>query len=399
VEPWSVHQLYAAAKDRLGEQAAASLQAYSAALSARGVAVVLTLKHLSLVTGVSYAMLRDTVRRKREAANYRMYPIRKRSGGRRFIHSVGSDLLRVQKFVNTEILQHCQTHTASVAYKQGCTVLHAASRHCGCRWLIQFDLKDFFWDVTEADVFRVFLEMGYRHLFAFELARICTTTHVPVTYHRQMLRRTHGDPTDSIFSGPTMPYRYASGTLLGVLPQGAPSSPMLANLAARHLDQSLSSLAQEMGLVYTRYADDLSFSTAQDAVASRLEVLKHRVERIVRQNGFAVNPKKFRVARPGSRKIVLGLLVDGPQPRICRATRKRIEHLLYSCAKFDFNAVAANEGFESAAGLFNHLRGLLAFVKGTDSASWKSTECLHEKVLERWTAHTNATSTPPTSDC
>src|SRR5260221_6949133 len=105
METWSTHQLYQQALRSQGSQVAAQLQAYAGQLVGQNVAVVFTLGHLARITGVNYGVIHDSVNRKREAANYRMYAVAKRSGGRRFIHSVCGDLFRVQQFINKEILQ------------------------------------------------------------------------------------------------------------------------------------------------------------------------------------------------------------------------------------------------------------------------------------------------------
>src|SRR6059058_4265953 len=110
METWSTHELYQQASGFQGNQIAAQLQAYARQLMGKNVAVVFTLGHLARITGVNYRVIHDSVNRKREAANYRMYAVAKRSGGRRFIHSVCGDLLAVQRFVNQEILQKCEPH-------------------------------------------------------------------------------------------------------------------------------------------------------------------------------------------------------------------------------------------------------------------------------------------------
>src|SRR6266850_4617005 len=101
METWSTHQLYQRAVGSLGLDAAADLRLYSQKLRVKGVAVVFTLGHLARITDVNYQSLRESVNRRRESANYRMYAVKKRSGGRRFIHSVCSDLFKVQRFIQS----------------------------------------------------------------------------------------------------------------------------------------------------------------------------------------------------------------------------------------------------------------------------------------------------------
>jgi RNA-directed DNA polymerase len=141
METWSTHQLYQQAAGTLGLDTAAALQRYAQDLMSNGFPVVFTLGHLSKITGVSYQVLRQTVNRKRESANYRMYAVKKRRGGRRFIHSVSKDLFRVQQFINQEILQKCIPHSSSFAFHPTGGIKQCATMHIGARWLFQFDLS------------------------------------------------------------------------------------------------------------------------------------------------------------------------------------------------------------------------------------------------------------------
>jgi RNA-directed DNA polymerase len=376
METWSTHQLYQEATSSKGEQVATQLQAYARRLIDNNVAVVFTLGHLAKITAVDHRVLHDSVNRKREAANYRMYAVAKRAGGRRFIHSVCGDLFRVQQFINLEILQKCQPHPASFAFHPAGGIRKCAAMHCGARWIFQFDLTDFFYDVTEIDVYRIFRDLGYRPLLSLELARLCTTTHLPYGLKRLLLHtsrsvlnppQAESSPSDD---SETFPYPEQAGAA-GVLPQGAPTSPMLSNLAARKLDDALNEYSSENGFVYTRYADDITISTSNLASPRLIGNIQRNIVRRIRQSGFKENIKKTRVAGPGSKKIVLGLLVDGSAPRLSRETYHRIDRLLHASIKFELAPTAAHEGFESAYGFYNHIAGLIAFVKDVDQQRWE----------------------------
>jgi RNA-directed DNA polymerase len=393
METWSTHHLYQRAAGKLGPEKAASLQRYAQQLTSKGVAVVFTLGHLSKITGVSYRVLRDTVNRTREVANYRMYAVKKRSGGRRFIHSVSGDLFKVQRFVNQEILQKCVPHSGSFAFHSSGGIRQCASMHCGARWLFQFDLTDFFYDVTEIDAYRIFRSIGYRNLLAFELARICTTTHLPrwqkrlLFHHAEQhnLRKGTEPPgeNETANNSKALPYPDWSGWV-GVLPQGAPTSPMLSNLAARKLDRSLHLFALEQGLVYTRYADDITVSAGNFPKHLTAGDIHRSIIRRIRNAGFRENDKKTRVAGPGSKKVVLGLLVDGEKPRISKETYRRIDRHLHASQKYGLSETAAHEGFESAFGFSNHLSGLIAFVKDVDRDRWEDFSSRFNRIDKPW---------------
>ena len=391
METWSTHQLYHEAAASLGAGAATQLGLYAQQLVSRRVAVVFTLGHLAKITGTGHAMLHNSVERKRESANYRMYAVKKRSGGRRFIHSVCGDLFRVQQFINQEILQKCQPHPSSFAFHPSGGIRRCAAMHCCARWLFQFDLTDFFYDVTEIDVYRIFHGLGYRPLLAFELARLCTTTHLPkgqkrLLYHQR--RRVFPLPVPA--NGPPnsdagRPYPDRNGCM-GVLPQGAPTSPMLSNLAATALDESLHGFAVENGFVYTRYVDDITISASDLPSARMIGGLQRRIVSLIRKSGFRENIEKTRVAGPGSKKVVLGLLVDGAEPRLSRETYHRIDRHLHAASKYGLADTAAHEGFDSAYGFFNHLSGLVAFVKDVDLRRWEYFSTRLSQIPPPWTA-------------
>jgi RNA-directed DNA polymerase len=388
MESWSTHYLYREALKSIGPTNAAALRDYAKKLIDKRVAVVFTLGHLAKICGVDYRLLRESVGRRREAANYRMYAVAKRSGGRRFIHSVAKDLFRVQDFINRDILQHCPTSSYSYAFHSSGGIRRCAAQHCGASWLLQYDLRDYFYSINEAHVYRVFTKIGYSPLLSFELGRLCTTLRVPNMGGKRLFPII---PTGRIIIGAeagadrgrVLPYPIHYGHL-GVLPQGAPTSPMLSNLASVALDNSLGRFAYEQGLVYSRYADDITFSSS--TIKRRLEIapLNAEIVRIIRANGFRENAKKTRIAGPGSKKLVLGLLVNGSAPRISRQAYKRIDRHLHACEKYGVTAVADHEGFDSALGFHNHLGGLVAYVKDVDESRWSEFKTRYDGIEVPW---------------
>ena len=366
MEAWSVHHLSQAVTSALGKPAADHLKVYAQRLILANLPVIFTLRHLANITGVDYCVLRATVERRRESANYRIFAVKKKSGGRRHIHAVNGDLFKVQQFINFELLQKLKPHPASYAFHAEGGIRKCASMHCGARWIFQYDLEDFFHTLNESDAYRVFMNAGYRPLLAFELARLCTTTRLP-KHLKHHLRLRHTETTTKTYQFYTRP----CGTT-GVLPQGAPTSPMLSNLAAFSLDEKLTDFAEKNGFIYTRYADDLTLSAGGELPECMSIGDIHRaVVGIIRKSSFHENKKKTRIAGPGSKKIVLGLLVDGLVPRLSKETYKRIDRHLHATQTYGLVAVAEHEKFDSAIGFYNHLAGLIAFVKDVDAVRWQ----------------------------
>lgn len=152
MENWSVHHLFEKSLETLGSDSALNLIQYAKYLQRKKLPIIFTLRHLSQITNVDYSMLKNTVMRNREAANYKMFAIKKRSGGRRYIHSVSKDLFQIHQFINTEILKKCYVHHASYAFHSNGGIYACALSHCKARWLFQYDLKDFFYSINEIDV-------------------------------------------------------------------------------------------------------------------------------------------------------------------------------------------------------------------------------------------------------
>lgn len=361
MEAWSAHHLSQEAEVILGVEKAFYLKQYAQNLIQSNLPVIFSLRHLSNITDVDYSTLRATVMRKRESANYKMFAIKKRSGGRRFIHAVSGQLLRVQQFLNAEVLQQVSPHPTSFAFHAQGGIRKCAAMHCGARWLFQYDLQDFFYNINEIDVYHIFKKLGYRPLLAFELARICTTTHLPKHLSCLLYHDVNDDQQYAYFNRPGF---------VGVLPQGAPTSPMLSNLAAVELDEKLSEYALQRGFVYTRYADDITLSAMRLPQNEAIAKINRTIIGIFRHCRFRENDKKMRIAGPGSKKVVLGLLVDGEQPRISKEMYKRIDRHLYAAEKFGLAETAIHEGFDSAFGFYNHLSGLISFVKDVDQSRW-----------------------------
>lgn len=390
METWSTHHLYNDALAVHDAETAFGIRRYAQNLISNGYPVVFSLEHLSRITHVSYQMLRATVERKRESANYRMFRISKRSGGFRFIHAVTGDLQIVHRFINQDILQKCRNHHASFAFHRSGGIRKCAAQHCGARWLFQFDLTDFFYSIDEKQVFRIFRELGYRELLAFEFARLCTTTRLPrdksgylqwrpkqSRLHRLGIAKNNG----------RLPYPLTKGEI-GVLPQGASTSPMLSNLGAIKMDEALSAFADEFGFIYTRYADDITISAIDLPRCLSITKIQHEIIGCIRKAGFSENREKTRIAGPGSKKVVLGLLVDGPEPRISRETYKRIDRHLHAANKYGLEETATHEGFDSAFGFHNHLAGLVRFVHDVDKKRWADfSERLASIVVPWQTTH------------
>ena len=272
--------------------------------------------------------------------------------------------MAVQKWIATEILRNAPYHPASVAYAPGQKLVDAAAKHRRSQWLVKVDIRDFFESISEIDTYRVFLQRGYQPLVALELARICTRLR---DEHRgkEGWRPRRWRRTSYLVEG-VGPYRQ---TFMGSLPQGAPTSPMLANLAVHELDGVIAKIAARFDVRYTRYADDLAFSSTSKAFGrARAKQLIGSVYGALGDRGLSPNTAKTQISPPGARKLLLGLLVDGQSPKLSREFRSTLRMHLHYVTHPDFGPAqhAKRRGFSSVEGLRQHLLGLIAFAKQID---------------------------------
>lgn len=312
---------------------------------------ILTLGHLAQRSRVSYDRLRAVVERRIEPYNH--FTIRKRSGGRRTISVPIRDLLMVQRWLTRHIQNKQSAHSSSYAFTPGSSIVKCAMRHTGARWLVKLDISGFFGSISEIAVYRVFHGLGYEPLVAFELARLttCVTNNLYRYSNPRWQNNFHLYTIDAYDDG-----------RIGHLPQGAPTSPMLSNLVMKKVDMKLSRLASRNDLVYTRYSDDLTFSKRDRWKRSKAKSFVNAVSRILRTEGYLPNTKKTKIVPPGARKIVLGLVVDGPEPRLSRQFRSNLRQHLYYLRRYGPVEHMKHRQFETLLGMRRHIRGHIDFA-------------------------------------
>ena len=239
--------------------------------------------------------------------HYRYTQLPRASGPPRVLEAPKPRLKALQRRVLHEILDFVPVHPAAHGFVGGRSARTHAAGHVGRRVVVRVDLEDFFAGVTAARVFGIFRACGYPEGVAHVLTGLCTNV-VPreqsVPGHWRLSRRL------------ATPH----------LPQGAPTSPALANLAAFRLDGRLTALAAHLGATYTRYADDLVFSS--DAY---LRTPVTAIAGIASAEGFRVNAAKTRVMARGRRQTVTGIVVND-RPNVPRAEYELLKVTLHRAA-------------------------------------------------------------------
>jgi RNA-directed DNA polymerase len=326
----------------------------------RDVQPVFTLKHLAVLSEVEYGFLRQTIARRTDS--YTSFRIQKRPGpdGERRYRTIcvpSPALMRVQRWIVRNVLLHVPAHDASVAFSKGDKLYKAVEPHCAAKWLIKLDIRSFFESISEASVYRVFESLGFQPLISFEMARLCTRASEE-TVHRSDIWLNNNWNRRHVIPHYTRAWQ-------GHLPQGAPTSPMLANLACRDLDERLTSISEEFSMQYTRYADDMTFSSPDHEFGRKRasEFVGKAREQLALQ-GLQPNWTKTSVTSPGGRKVVLGLGVEEESPRLPKQFKGLIRQHLHYMLREDVGVArhAAVRGFTSITGLRHHLEGLLGFA-------------------------------------
>jgi len=252
-------------------------------------------------------------------AHYR-YQWLTRSGGARLLEAPKPALRVLQRRVLDGLLSPIPPHPAVHGFVAGRSAITGAAEHIGSDIVISLDLEHFFSSITAGRVWGVLRSAGYPEPVAHLLVGLTT----------------HASPVSALSSMPVGPdagrdFRLRRRLSAPHLPQGAPTSPALANLVVFGLDRRLESYARAMGARYTRYADDLTFSGGAD-LARRSSGLVSAVERMVRQEGFSLHPGKTRERHRSRRQVVTGIVVN-ERTNVSRSEFDRLKAVLHDCRR------------------------------------------------------------------
>jgi hypothetical protein len=293
-----------------------------------------------------------------QAAHYRhRWQAKPKSGRFRLIESPKTLLKFAQRQVLRKILGNIPTHEAARGFRPGNSVRDFVEPHTGQTILLRFDLEDFFPSVSAARVLRLFLTAGYPEAVARALTRLTT----------------HAAPAD-VLGEKTLAWQECRRLSTPHLPQGAPTSPALANLGAFRLDCRLAGLAGATGANYTRYADDLLFSGGTD-FARQARRFETAVGAIVIEEGFRLNHHKTRVMRQGQKQHAAGLVLN-EKPNLDRRDFDRLKAILTNCARHG----PASQNHDQHPDFAAHLQGKVAWVRFIHPDKGDKLRALFERI-------------------
>ena len=266
--------------------------------------------------------------------------VKRRVGAPRLIESPKPRLKAVQRRILHEILDCAPPHLAAHGFVRGRSCISGAQIHAGEDVVVRLDLRRFFPSIQSARVHGLFRAIGYPWAAARLLTGLCTTC-TPAT-------------TLAKFADWRVRQEYTAPHL----PQGAPTSPALANLCAWRLDKRLSGLARRLGINYSRYADDLCFS-GDRAFAKSMSRFLSVVETIVSEEGFALNASKTRIMYASSTQRVTGVVVN-QHVNAAREEYDALKATLHNCRTSSDPATQNREGHPDFKA---HLDGRINWVE------------------------------------
>lgn len=267
---------------------------------------------LARVLEISVDELDAAVRRSQQRHAYHLLIMRKSSGGIRVIEQPTDALRVLQRRILRHILSAATLHPAAHGFVRGRSVVTHAALHVGKRYLLRLDIADFFTSITAGRVHSAFLRLGLQPRVATTLTALTTSVQKASTL-RAALRRDSSNHSSTVVNDWV---RGSQETLcVPHLPQGAPSSPLLANWIAHRLDQRLTGLSAVWRMSYSRYADDLTFSS-DEASFNRVRFIG-MVRDIVASEGWILNERKTLVMPQSDRQRVTGIVVNESM-NLCR---------------------------------------------------------------------------------
>lgn len=296
-------------------------------------------------------------------SHYHYRILAKNSGNIRLIEVPKTRLKELQQKILREILERIPVHEAGHGFRKGRSIKTFVAPHVGRRVVVRMDLRDFFPSLNAARIQAFFRTAGYPEDVADLLAGICTNE-VPrgiwpnseMTLDWQRLREAH-----DLYGRPHVP-------------QGAPTSPALANLCFYRTDCRLAGLAESAGAVYTRYADDLAFSGGEE-FERRAERFSIHAAAIAMEEGFRIHHRKTRVMRQSVRQHLAGLVAN-QKVNIRRADFDRLKAILTNCVRKGV-ATQNREGHEHWR---EHLKGRIGFVESINPAKGKRLRSIFERI-------------------
>lgn len=288
---------------------------------------------------------------------YLQFSIKKKSGSVRTICSPNNGLKEIQKCLNLIFQFVYEAHSAANGFVSGRSIVDNAKVHAGSIYVYNIDLKDFFPSIDQARVWGRLKNAPFNLSAAqnrLELANIIAS----LCCHEMEVERLG-----------------ASGSFVkmikSVLPQGAPTSPTFSNIICERLDIKLSVAAKKFGLRYSRYADDITFSSMHNVYQKDSEFLSE-IQNIIAGQNFHIKESKTRLQKQGFRQEVTGLVVN-EKPNVNKRYISQLRMWIYYWEQYGYEKASSyftpkylaenRPGKKDKPILANVINGKLEFLK------------------------------------
>lgn len=313
----------------------------------------------------------DSSKRSLKLDIYSTFEIKKKSGTPRIINAPNNDLVLLLHCIDVLVKTISKPHHKAYGFVVGKSIVDGAKIHVGKNYVYNIDLKDFF--------------------HSFDLNR------VKMGFYNQPFN----------LKGELEPLAYLIACLTTykingkrVLPQGSPSSPSITNVLCWRLDHRLSGLAKRFGVDYTRYADDITFSSNHNCYKDKFLT---ELKRIIKVEGLSINPKKTRLQSKLIRQEVTGLTVN-QKLNVTGKYIKDVRMYLYYCEQYglikatniyekDYREIKSTLLSEKPPALELFLKGklnYLSMVKGKDDPTYLKLESRFAKLFGNKTSHVSS---------
>lgn len=255
---------------------------------------------------------------------YHQFQIKKKSGGFRQITAPRNQSFMMLLQSLNEVLKAIYTPSNhAMGFTEKRSVVTNAAVHKNQNYIFNIDLKDFFPSIEQGRVMKrlTLAPFNFSPQIALLISGLCS----------MRVKREH--PIETKQHDLDKQFMY-------VLPQGATTSPIITNMICDTLDRRLAGLAKRFGTRYTRYADDITFSSMHNIYSGSGEFIKELI-RIINTQGFAINDAKTRLQKRGSRQEVTGLIVSD-KLNVTKKYVREIRSLLYIWDKYGYSEAMSN---------------------------------------------------------
>ena len=277
---------------------------------------------------------------------YKNFHIPRRNGGKRRIEAPTRTLKYIQRLIHESLSCVYGPHPAVHGFRPGRSIVTNAKNHLGRRYVLNIDLEDFFPSITRKRIFNKLVSEPY--LFDSRVANLIASL---------------------------------STNKYSQLPQGSPSSPIIANIVAAGLDNDLAELCGSLYSRYTRYADDITISTSRREMSSHIArypsargtdqvILGDGLIDVIEKHGFKINERKSRLQSHWTRQLCTGLVVNSDHVSPPRSYTRRLRSLVDHWRKNGWQDAADvlhskdnKPLFKDRQQLLNHVGGRIGYLK------------------------------------